>query len=145
MDSYKRTLKGRITLLAILVLVAVGFGVYDTFFASPAIKSSILHEFQTGAATALGILAAVLIIRYRFILQDETKLKHEFNRENDERYKAIRAKAGMPMLLITSVIMLFAAVIAGYFNATVFFTLVATAICQLLFGLIIKLVYALKM
>ncbi len=145
MEAYKKTLQRRIALLVIPVLIAVILGVYDVFFANPAIENSFLHGFQLGAATALGILAAILFIRYRSILHDEAKLKHEFNRENDERYKAIRAKAGMPMLLITSSTMIVAAVVAGYFNITVALTLVTAAVCQLLTGLIIKLIYALKM
>ncbi|HWS30084.1 MAG TPA: hypothetical protein VN512_08250 [Clostridia bacterium] len=145
MEAYKKTLQRRIAFLVIPVLVAVILGVYDVFFANPAIENSFLHGFQLRAATALGILAAIFFIRYRSILHDEVKLKHEFNRENDERYKAIRAKAGMPMLLITSSAMIVAAVVAGYFNITVALTLVAAAVCQLLTGLIIKLIYALKM
>jgi hypothetical protein len=145
MESYKKTLNRRLALLIILVIVSAGLGVFDTFFASPAIKNNFLHGFQAGTATALGILSTVLIIRYRVVLHDEVKLKHMFNRENDERYKFIRAKAGMPMLLITSIFMLIAAIIAGYFNDTVFFTLTAAAVCQLLFGLIAKAVYARKM
>jgi hypothetical protein len=72
-------------------------------------------------------------------IKDERKLKMAYNRENDERMKAIRAKAGMPMLLITSVMMVIAAIIAGYFNIVVFYTLTAAAMMQLLLGVSVKL------
>ena len=48
------------------------------------------------------------------------ELKIQYNKENDERMKAIKAKAGMPMLLITSIVMIIVGVIAGYFNFTIF-------------------------
>ena len=38
----------------------------------------------------------------------------------------------MPTLMITSVVMLLSAIIAGYFNIVVFYTLVVAAIVQLL-------------
>ena len=53
----------------------------------------------------------------------------------------IRAKAGMPMLLVTSCVMVIAGIIAGYFNVTVFMTLTAAAMCQLLVGSLIKMYY----
>ena len=55
--------------------------------------------------------------------------------------KAIKAKAGMPILLITSLAMMIAGVIAGYFNFTIFTVLIITSVCQLLVSLVIKLIY----
>jgi len=46
----------------------------------------------------------------------------------------------MPMLMITSILMLIAAIIAGYFNIIVFYTLVLAATVQLSIGTIVKLV-----
>jgi len=69
----------------------------------------------------------------------------EFNKENDERLKAIKAKAGLPMVLVTSVLMIIAGVIAAYFNATVFIVLIVAAVCQMMISGIVKLIYMRKM
>ena len=144
MENYKQVLKRRITLLTIPVLLAVGLGVYDVFFASAATKESFIFGFQCGAAIALGVMSAAMIIRFRIILRDDTALRVQYNKENDERLKTIRAKAGMPMVMVTSVGMIVAAIIAGYFNPIIFITLVIAAFCQLLIGAIIKQIYLRK-
>ncbi len=145
MDNYKKTIKIRMLLLVILVLFSVAFGIYDVFLVNPEVKESFIFSFQCGAATACGLMAAILIFRYRVILTDEKKLKLEFNKENDERLKEIRAKAGLPMILVTSVLMIIAGILAAYFNATVFTVLTVAAVCQMVISGIVKLIYMRKM
>ena len=145
METFRKALKTRIVLLMLLAAVTVALGIYDVFFAGADMRESIIFEFQCGVTTALGLMSVCLIVRFRSILGNDTKLQQQFNRENDERLKAIRAKAGMPMLLITSAGMLLAAIIAGYYDITVFITLVAAALLQVLAGAIVKLVYLKRM
>lgn len=132
MENYKKVIKRRIYLLTIPALIAVGLGVYNVFWAGSEVTKSYIFGFQTGAGITLGIFAVIFIIHYRILLRDEKKLQLQFNKENDERYKAIRGKAGLPLMLITSVAMVIAGIIAGYFNYTVFYTLIAAAYCQML-------------
>ena len=129
MEKYRQALNKRISLLTILLLFTVGLSVYDVFFASEATRKSSIFAFQCGGANALGLMAAIMIIRLRKTLRDDVKLKVQYNRENDERLKTIRAKAGMPILLFTSVGMIIAGIIAGYFNLIIFITLVTAASC----------------
>lgn len=145
MEQYKKTLRFRIALLAIPVLLAVAVGIYDVFFASEAMQDSFISGFKSGAMTAFGLLSVFMIIRIRKIMCDETRLRMMYNKENDERNKAIRAKAGMPVMLITSLGMFLAGIIVGYFNMVAFYTLIAAAICQLFIGAAIKLVYQRKL
>ena len=141
MEKYKRTINNRIYLLALVVLIAVALGIFDAFFATSEIKSSIIFSFQCGLTSAMGLISLALIAHYRIALSNEKSIKMLFNKENDERMKAIKYKAGMPMLLITSVLMIIAAVIIGYFNVTVFYTLLAASLCQLALSCIVKFVY----
>ena len=138
MEKYRKTIKIRMALLAVIILFAMALGVYDVFFASEAAKESFIVGFQIGGVTGMGLVAIFAFIRLGLILADDTKLKRRYNVENDERLKAIRAKSGMPMLLVTSGAMLIAGIIAGYFNQTVFFTLIAAAVCQMLVGAVVK-------
>lgn len=141
MEKFKRNINNRIYLLALVVLTAVALGIYDVFFASEEIKSSVIFSFQCGLTSALGLLSLALIARYRKALSNENSMHLLFNKENDERMKAIKYKAGIPMLLITSILMIISAVIIGYFNITVFYTLIAASLGHLILSCIVKFVY----
>lgn len=147
MGSFKMRIKRRILLfLGITLLIAV-LGVYGFFTAgnseNASITDGIVSGFQIGLIFGIGILALLQIIKLSMVIKDDKKLKMQYNKENDERLKTIRNKAGMPMLMITSVMMLITAIIAGYFNMVVFYTLVIAAMVQLSIGTIVKL-YCMK-
>ena len=135
----------RSLLLAIPTMFAAALGIYNVFLVSPKIEESFIFCFQCGVATACGLISVIQILRYRVILNDEKKLKLEFNKENDERLKAIRAKAGLPMVFVTSVLMIIAGIIAAYFNPIIFVTLIFAAVCQMMISVIVKLIYIRKM
>jgi hypothetical protein len=144
MEVYRSKLKRRILLLSVLVLFSSALGVYDVFFQTDISKDGIFC-FQCGLTTAIAIIAAIQIMRFKGVLSNDEKLKVQFNKENDERLRAIKAKAGMPMLMVTSIMIIVAAIIAGYFNTVIFITLVSVALFQLIFGLLVKLLYMKKM
>jgi hypothetical protein len=83
-------------------------------------------------------------VQYGKAIKDDTKLKLLYNKEYDERQSLIRQKAGMPMLMITSGIMIFAGIIAGYFNEIIFYILILTAMIQMTLGVIVKIYYIKK-
>ncbi|MDO5559260.1 MAG: hypothetical protein Q4F95_06630 [Oscillospiraceae bacterium] len=145
MENYKKKLKIRIFLFAVLVALSVAAIVYDVFFADAHSRDSMMHGFETGAAVSLGFCGALMMSRYISTLKDEKKLRLEYNRENDERMKAIRSKAGIPILPVTSVLMITAGIILGYVDTTIFITLVAAAIVQLSVSLAVKFIYIKKM
>lgn len=141
MDAYKKQIEIRICLLSILDFIFVGLLIYDQFGADPSRKGSTAFSFLCGLAAAGTLLISAKIIQYRKILHDEAKLRLNYNKENDERTKEIRRRSGMPMVLIFSVLMILAGVIAGYFNETIFITLLAAALCQMLISAIVKVYY----
>lgn len=147
MENFKITIKRRIILFSVITLLAVVLGVYDFFVMSNLGEESIAEGtvtgFQFGIIFAIGLLTLFQRIKLSMVIKDDKKLKILYNKEHDERLKTIRSKAGMPMLMITSIIMLIAAVIAGYFNIIVFSTLVIAAFVQLSIGVIVKL-YCMK-
>jgi len=71
-------------------------------------------------------------------LKDDVALRRLYNEEHDERMQAIRAKAGVPVVLILNVAMIGAGLIATFFNMTVALTLVFAAVAQMLVSLAIK-------
>ncbi|MBN1775586.1 MAG: hypothetical protein JW817_03880 [Clostridiales bacterium] len=149
MEKYRKKVQMKRVLLALLVLTAVALSIYNVFFEgeteASGFSTGMLSGFRSGLAIGFASVAAIQMIFLGQALRDEKKLKVLYNREHDERLSAIRAKAGMPLLLITSVLMLIAAMIAGPLNIIVFYSLLVAASAQLLIGLGVKAYYLKKM
>lgn len=144
MEQFRMKIKRRIMLLFVGTLGAVALCIYGFFTMGGTTKvDGTVTGFQFGLIFGIGMRALIEIIRMSMVMKDDKKLRMLYNKENDERLKLIRSKSGMPMLMITSILMLVAAIISGYFNTVVFSTLVITATVQLLIGVIVKL-YCLK-
>lgn len=141
MEQYTKKLHSRILWLSLLVLITALVGVYDVFFASETLKNMPVFEFQGGVLASVCIFATFHIIKYNKILKDDNKLKLECNKENDERYKTIKSKAGLPLVPVLSILMMISGIIAGYYNITIFYTLIIVAICQILVSGFVKVIY----
>lgn len=143
MEKFKGRIKGRIVMFSGMSLIAVLLGIYNSLYLSNLSKETmsdgIVLGFQFGLILGIGMLSLIQMIKLSTVIKDEKKLKILYNKEQDERMKAIRSRAGMPMLMVTSILILAAAIIAGYYNITVFYTLIITAIIQLTIGVIVKL------
>lgn len=88
--------------------------------------------FQSGAAAGLLVCAAVLVIKYRKILKDEEAVRNYYIKEHDERNAVIWAKSGGTVLYTCGVLIIGAAVVAGYFNQIVFITLLLCGVFLLI-------------
>ncbi len=143
MEKFKQSIKRRIIVLSILVIICLALGIQNLVMTSStengSMSDGIVSGFQFGLIFGIGIRAMIEIIMLSKAMKDDKKIKLLYNKENDERMKTIRSKAGMPMVMITSVMMLTAAIVAGYFNIVVFYTLVIAAMVQLTIGATIKL------
>lgn len=149
MEVFRTKVKRRIVISSGLILVAVVLGFYSIYSLnysdSSTMSDGFVAGFQFGLILSIGVLSLVDIIKLSLAINDDTKLKILYNKEHDERLKAIRNKAGAPMIIITSVLMVLAAIIAGYFNIVVFYTLVIAVIGQLTISAVVKLVCMKKM
>ena len=88
--------------------------------------------FQAGAAVAVFLCAAFMIMKYRNILKDEEAVRNYYIKEHDERTAAIWAKSGGTVLYTCGVLMIGAAIVAGYFNPIVFITLLLSGVFLLI-------------
>lgn len=145
MESYRKSITLRIVFFSLAIALFVGILIYNQFFAFEALKKSVVIGFQCGFASAGTIVLVFCIVRYRQTLASEEKLRLLYNQEHDERMSAIRSKAGVPMVLILSLLLAFAGMIAGYFNETVFYVLILAALGQLFISAAVKLYYKAKM
>jgi hypothetical protein len=146
MEKFRKKIIVSTITAGIINLAAIGFCIFDLLIISERIsfkpENEMLLGFQSGLLLGIGMVALVNIIKYRKALRDQQELQILYNKEHDERQLLITQKAGMPMLVITSSIMVFAGVISGYFNTVVFYTLIAAAMVQLLIGLSAKIYYS---
>jgi hypothetical protein len=145
MDQFKKKLKTRIILLCAVLLLFVAILLYNQFGANAAWKDSLAFSFQCGFSAAGSLSLVFWLMKTRAALKDEAKLRLLYNAEKDERMSAIRAKAGIPMVLILSMLLVLAGMVIGYFDETVFVVLICVALFQLLVSLGVKLYYKIKM
>ena len=145
MEQFRKKIKTRMLLISIVLLVFVAILLYNQFGASDALKNSLAFSFQCGLSASGSLVLVFWLVKNRRALSDEAKLRLLYNQENDERMSAIRAKAGIPMVLILSMTLVLGGMIIGYFNETVFVVLIGVALFQLLVSLGVKLYYLRKM
>lgn len=144
MDKYKKKLKVRMFLMAIAIIFAVVLLIFNSLRMvntrdDGPITKGLIDGFQNGLLAAMTGLFCVFIIKYLSIINNEKKLRLWYNQENDERRKQIKLKAGGNVVLIDSVLIIFAGIIAGYFNEIIFFSLIACALFQLIVSAVIKI------
>ena len=144
MEQFRKKIKTRMLLISIVLLVFVAILLYNQFGASDALKNSLAFSFQCGLSASGSLVLVFWLVKNRRALSDEAKLRLLYNQENDERMSAIRAKSGIPMVLILSMTLVLGGMIIGYFNETVFVVLIGVALFQLLVSLGVKLYYMRK-
>ncbi|MDS0524855.1 hypothetical protein NNC19_04125 [Clostridium sp. SHJSY1] len=100
-----------------------------------------IHGFQVGLFVGIELVAIFHIVKFIRALKNEEELKKLYIKENDERDKFINDKIcnkGYNFLLILLGI---AAIISGFFNPTVFFTLVLVLVFSAIILISLKLYY----
>lgn len=151
MAEFTQTLKKRMlwikifigTVFTIILLVMLNEFLGNAV-SLPAPRSSYLKDFQAGLLISIELIFLFFYRRYRSALENHEKLELLYNIEHDERKIMIRQKAGIPVMLITSSIILLAAIVAGYFNEVIFYTLLVAALFQYIVCTLLKLVYLRK-
>jgi len=137
MDKMKQEVKSKLAywgrLCALFaILMATNFWNYFRPVSGGDDFADFFQGFQLGIAMAFLIWAAVNIIRYRKILQDEEAIRAFYIREHDERTAAIWSRSGGTALYTCGILIIGAALVAGYFDPTVFITLVSCGLFLLL-------------
>lgn len=147
MEAYRKVIRRRMIVMTVIgvAYVAAMLGMHTLSDNQSGAAGSFMWDaavegFVWGAVTAIVACFAFIRPRYVKALRDEQALRRLWNREHDERTQAIRAKAGAPMLLYTSVGMIAAGLLIVNWNMTVAMTLVLTAAVQILISAITKII-----
>lgn len=142
MENFKKVLKKRIfwgRLYAILALFIIIAG--PLIIAPYRQFDEHIISFTYGFFIGIEFVVLTNLIKYQKALKNSEKAQNLYIEETDERTKAIRAKAGMPLLPICSLLMITASMIVGYFSNAAFISLVIAALVQLLISGFIKIYY----
>ena len=137
-EAFRRNIRRRVCVMTALVAVYVvamlvvhvlGRG-FDGF----------AGNFLLGVSVAMVVCSLFMMPRYMQALRDEQALRRLWNQEHDERMRAIKARAGIPMLLYTSMAMIAVGVLISGWNMTVSVTLLLAATAQLLASITINFI-----
>lgn len=146
-EAYRKAIRRRAIVMAVLgAAYAVAMILAHTLWigraeaADDLVWDAVAEGFAWGAVTAVVACFALIMPRYRRALRDEQALRRLWNKEHDERMGAIKARAGAPMLVYTSVAMIAVALLIGSWNMTAAMTLLLAAAAQIVVCAVTKLV-----
>lgn len=148
MEQYRHTIKTRRNLLAAAVLLVALILTAQNLGWFPMGKESFydgfLYGFIGGGLTSMDLVFIFLLAKCSKALRNEEILNDLYIKENDERQKYIRSKTGGLTMYICSIVILLAAVIAGNYSQTVFFSLLACSVFLFLVIGLLKIYYMKK-
>ena len=128
MEKYKSTLKQRMLFAALYcaaVLAVIGLGVFRP---GDAHVSDYIAGMSLGMCVGIAMVAAFYMVLMARALRSEEKLKKLYISETDERLALIRTRAGGTGMVVSIAGLLLGALVAGYYSAEVFFTLVGATL-----------------
>lgn len=131
MENYKKIIQQRLLAMGLFLAscgsICIVGGVSGLFekYKPDGDFGDFLSGFQIGAFIAFTLLCIFSTVRYIIALKSEKVLKEMYIKETDERNIKISEMTGVKLQQSLCLSLLFAAIIAGYFSAEVFFTLIA--------------------
>lgn len=147
MEEYRKQIIGRIGISAgicILFLAGIVCRLPGYVQTGNEQYSDFLQGFFIGLVIVMEVYGITRIIHYGRILSKEELLKREYYEENDERTRMIYEKAGGNALYGCALTVLVAAVVAGFFEMTVFLTLISCSVFLLGTRKVLKIYYGRK-
>ena len=146
MEKFKEKLTIRASALACAFTVSalIYFGL--RFFSDqlPVIPSFI-QGFQTGVFIAIEMFFIVYMAKYMKAKKDDKALRKMYIAETDEHKILIMQKTGSHGILISLLGLTIGTIIAGFFDSTIFFTLLGATVFVLLVEYLLLAYYSKKL
>lgn len=131
MENYRKTIQQRLLAMGLftmscssICLVGGMSGLFEKYKPDGNF-GDFLSGFQIGVFIAFVLICVFFLARYIIALNNEKVLKEMYIKETDERSVKISELTGVRLQKTVCFPLLFSAIIAGYFSAEVFFTLIA--------------------
>ncbi|WP_425447300.1 hypothetical protein [Dethiothermospora halolimnae] len=135
MEKFKKSLKRRVNVLCIILLLT------SSTYIALSTNDNILPQlppfvegFHIGVFIGGVLILVYYIAKFMSVINDEKNLRKMYIKENDERGHLIAYKTSQFTLVGTIILLGMGTIISGFFNTTVFFTLLS---CLALFLVII--------
>lgn len=147
MEKFRAKIQKRVTVLSLtaiftaaVYLLLISGLVMDT----PSVPGFI-RGFNMGAFAGVELILVFFTVRYFVSMKNDDTLKKLYIEENDERTKLILEKTGAVGMLLFIIVSAVGAIVAGFFNETVFYTLLGTTVLSSLIRGACKLYYHIKL
>jgi len=141
MENFRKKLKKRLALAGAYNGMVLLFLVISYSISKRHVVPDMAVGFASGFFVGIQIVMIYYIGKYHAALKNEDKLKTLYIAENDERSKFIESKIGGIGINIILGGTVLGTIVAGFFNETVFFTLLFTLIFTALVKGTLKLYY----
>ncbi len=146
MNEYRKKIKTRMTVFMVLGLLFAGYILLMVLTdRRMVVGNDLIAGFIEGAMTSVIGVVIFFQVYYSRVLKDEAKLKAMYTKENDERMILIRQKSGVPFVFYSSGLLILAGVVAGFYNETIFATLIVAGAAQCLIAVVLKAIYSKKL
>ena len=140
LEKYRREIKNRVSVYQALIAVALVFVIIGNVLLKDRGQTvESVRGFATGLSIGIELVCVFQLGKLWKMLKDEEVLKEVYIREHDEREALIQMKSGLHVIPILSFIILICAILVGFFNETIFYTLVIVGIGQILIALALKI------
>jgi len=121
--AVSRRFKGLVVACVLFVLTVIATALYNYEAQSNAVE--FVHGLQVGIFIGTLLLIVKSILRLRTAMKNETSLKMLYIEERDERKQLVQQKANSLSLNALLLILSLAAIVTGFFHATISITLFA--------------------
>lgn len=146
MDKFRKKIRIRtILMLTIFICIAFVYFFLYHFKGNKPVIPDFIRGFHTGTFAAIEAVILAISVRYIVSMRKEESLKKLYIGENDERRLAIMQKAGACGMAACVLGLAVATVIAGFFNQTVFFSLLGALLYTALVRGFLKIYYYRKL
>lgn len=146
MNAYKEKLRTRINLISIAAAAAALVYVVLTIYREQLpVLPSFIKGFHIGAFIGFELFAVWYLARCMKARKNEAEMKKMFIEENDERTGLIIRNASTLGISVVLIGLAVAAIISGFFSATVFFSLMGSLLFVLIVFYALWVYYASKL
>lgn len=132
MEKFRKQLTQRLIIhifISLILIIFIILKINNILLPNGTSTFAKTYDIVTGLmTTGISLFYIRQTLIYQKALRSDITLKKLYNFENDERRNLINIKSGNPIILICSSIILLAAIVSSFVNATVFYTLISCAV-----------------
>ncbi len=147
MENFRRRIRSRIRVMAgynSILVILISRGLFHPTAGTTEAASGFMSGLNVGLVLFIQLGLTYLLVKYGRAIKDEEKLETFYIYENDERRKFINNQIGGVAINILLALFALGTVGAGFFNETVFFTLLASLLLTAFVKGILKIYFIRK-